>query len=524
MYVPTLDLRHSPTLGAFLADQSSFVRGLRGPFGSGKSTACCAAIGEIQWTQKPGADGVRRSRIACIRNTTPELKTTTIRTYLEWFRPEHCGPIRWSSPISQHIQLPATAAGPGLDSEVWFIALDRPGDVRKLLSMELTAAWVNEAREVPWPIIDALRGRINRYPRREQGGATRACMILDTNPPDQDSWWYRVFESERHTGKYTWRQYVQPPAVFELRRRSDNLFEAEAAAPSGTIYVYDEREVHRAANKYWGVNPETENLPFVAPGYYEQQLAGKGLDAIQAYLQNQYVYVKEGRPVVPEYQDHLMAVRNLDVMNDRPLVIGLDFGLTPAAAIMQRHPLGAWMVHSEVVSFDMGLERFCDILLQHLGERFPRHQVGDCQVWGDPAGEQRDQIYEATAFSFLRTRGLNARPAPTNDSRTRRDALAAPMNRFIDGRPGFLVNSDCHYLRKGLSGAYRFRRLAVAGHSEKFSEKPDKNEFSHICEAAGYAVLAAGEYRAMVAPERRWANTGPAQAHTADFHFDPTHV
>ncbi len=38
-----------------------------------------------------------------------------------------------------------------MDLEVLLVALDRPRDIAKLLSMELTGAWVNEAREVPKP-------------------------------------------------------------------------------------------------------------------------------------------------------------------------------------------------------------------------------------------------------------------------------------------------------------------------------------------------------------------------------------
>ena len=36
-----------------------------------------------------------------------------------------------------------------LDLEVIFLALDRPEDVKKLLSLELTGIWINEAREIP---------------------------------------------------------------------------------------------------------------------------------------------------------------------------------------------------------------------------------------------------------------------------------------------------------------------------------------------------------------------------------------
>jgi hypothetical protein len=39
---------------------------------------------------------------------------------------------------------------------VLFMALDREDDASKLLSLELSFAWINEAREVPKGIVDAF--------------------------------------------------------------------------------------------------------------------------------------------------------------------------------------------------------------------------------------------------------------------------------------------------------------------------------------------------------------------------------
>lgn len=66
---------------------TAFFRGLMGPFGSGKSTVCVMEILKRAKAQKPGPDGIRRSRWAVIRNTYPELKTTTIKTWHQWVPP-----------------------------------------------------------------------------------------------------------------------------------------------------------------------------------------------------------------------------------------------------------------------------------------------------------------------------------------------------------------------------------------------------------------------------------------------------
>ena len=66
-----------PTPAQFHAS-NAFVRGLVGPIGSGKSVACCMEVIRRGLEQAPGPDGVRRTRWAFIRQTYPELKSTTI--------------------------------------------------------------------------------------------------------------------------------------------------------------------------------------------------------------------------------------------------------------------------------------------------------------------------------------------------------------------------------------------------------------------------------------------------------------
>ncbi|MCK4816819.1 TerL, partial [bacterium] len=127
-----------------------FVRGIMGPVGSGKSVACCIELVSRAMQQEPGFDGVRRFRAAAIRNSYPELKTTTIKTWQDWFPDSICS-MNWGSPITGTIRCAAPPTekfpqGTMLEFEIWFLALDRPKDVKKLLSMELTMAWINEAR------------------------------------------------------------------------------------------------------------------------------------------------------------------------------------------------------------------------------------------------------------------------------------------------------------------------------------------------------------------------------------------
>jgi hypothetical protein len=51
-------------------------------------------------------------------------------------------------------------------------------------------------------------------------------------------------------------------------------------------------------------------------------------------------------------------------------------------------------------------------------------------------------------------------------------------------------------LRKGLQGGFHYRRMHIAG-TERYTDEPDKNEFSHVVESAEYALLGGGERATM---------------------------
>ena len=494
-----LDFSSAPTIARFFKSDA-FVRGLMGPVGSGKSYACCAEIFRRAVQQRPSPrDGVKYSRWAIVRNTHPMLRTTTLKTWLELL-PEHVwGPVKYSPPITHHITLPPRDGAAGIDMEVLFLALDDPKDVRKLLSLELTGAWVNEARELPKAVVDGLTHRVGRYPTKADGGPSWRGVIMDSNPMDDDHWYYRLAEKDRPTGRFAWDFFRQPGGVLEVP-----LEELPEEMPEAQGYIHQ-------AGRWWQTNPKAENLRNLPTGYYDQLLGGKNLDWIQCYARGEYTFVQEGRPVWPEFNDQMMAA-DLEPEPNVPVHIGLDFGLTPAAVFAQKLPDGRWHVLHELVSFDMGLERFCSMLKSDIEARFPRMEM---LVWGDPAGSQRDQIFETTAFDHLKTHGILARPTATNEFRTRREALAIPMGRLIDGKPGFMIDRRCLKLRKSLGGGYHFKRLAIGAGQERFRDVPDKNEHSHVGDAAGYCLLGS-EHKMMT---KRPTPTGgrPTQAKVLDF-------
>ena len=476
------NFKQSPTVYKFLQD-NSFVRGIVGPVGSGKSYACAAEIFLRAVKQKPSPkDGIKYSRFVIVRNSYPELRTTTIKTWQEIFPENVWGNMRWSPPISHHIKLPSRGDAAGIDCEVIFLALDQPKDVRKLLSLELTGAWVNEARELPKQVIDGLTHRVGRYPSKADGGPSWRGVWMDTNPMEDDHWWYQLSKKERlPTGKFAWKFFEQPSGIIQTKMK--DLPEM----PEANGYIF-------SAGTWWKENEKAENINNLPSGYYSQILAGKTRDWISCYAEGKYTFVQDGKAVWHEDEDTTMAVDDLEVADNIPIVIGIDFGLTPAAVFAQRQPSGAWHVLSELVTFEMGLERFGRLLKTEMEIRYPKHSF---TIWGDPAGTARDQIYEVTAFEHLKTLGIMARPTATNDFKSRREAVAGPMTRLIDKKPGFLIDTKCNKTRKSLAGGYHFKRMQVSG-QERYRDVPNKNQHSHVGDALGYCMLGGGEHRRLI--------------------------
>lgn len=445
-----LEVRYTPpgaVAEAFFLSQA-FVSGIMGPIGSGKTTACIVKLLQLATKQPRDANGKRRSRFAIIRNTYPELRTTTMKSWNEVV-PQHVGEWQGEGPPTHRI-----STSDGVECEVLFLALDRPEDIRKLLSLELTAAWINEAREVPKAILDGLTGRVGRFPPVRDGGCIEPQILLDTNAPDTDHWWYRLAEEERPQGYAFFRQ------------------------PGG-------RDV------------AAENVPNLPPSYYERAVAGKTEDWIKVYIDAQYGYVRDGKPVYPEFLDSL-HVRAFEVSSGHPIRVGLDFGLTPAAVIGLRDSRGRWRIRSEVVTEDMGATTFADELGRHLRERYEGHPIE--AITGDPAGDQRAQTDETTVYDVLKAKKIFAKPAPTNDFVIRRDAVGNLLSRLVDGEPAMLIHPDCAVLRRAMTGGYCLRRLQLVGR-EMYRDVPDKNAFSHVAEAVQYLVLGGGEGRAVIRPD-----------------------
>ena len=434
----------STTMNKF-HNSDKFVRALMGPIGSGKSVACCIEMLRISFLQNPNKEGIRKSRWVVVRNTYRELVDTTIQTFFDWW-PESQGTYLKKDmkfTINKLLDDGTTAR-----IEFIFRALDKPDDIKKLLSLEVTGGWLNEAREIPKAIMDMLIGRLGRYPNKRDGGATRHCLIMDTNPPDSDSWWYKLFENDMPHNHAIFKQ------------------------PSGT-------------------SQEAENIENLPDLYYENMQAGKDKEWINVYVHGQYGFVQDGKPVFPEYKDdvHHMDEDYIPLQN-KTIYIGIDFGLTPAAVFGQQTASGRWIIFDELVTEDMGAKTFARLLNKHINEFY---QGCDFEIYADPAGDQRAQTDEVTPFQILQSEGISAWPTYTNDPIMRREAVAVTLTRMdFSGNTGFVISSKPIMIRKAMAGGYKYKRVAVTG-AERYMDKPDKGRYSHVADALQYLMIGAGE-------------------------------
>jgi hypothetical protein len=405
---------------------------------SGKSTACCFEIIRRAAMQAPNSRGIRKTRAVVVRETARQLQDTTIKTFLDWFPPGACGEfMRTTKTYFFKVG--------DVECEIMFRALDDADDVANLNSLEVTFAWFNECRDIHPDIVDAMSKRVGRYPSAKDGGPTWFGMWGDTNPPTMDTWWYYQME---HLDP---RDGVSP---------LDNGWEV-FKQPSGR-------------------SPFAENIENLPEGYYDT--TGRSEEYIRVYIDGEYGLSLAGTPVYKYFRpDYHMASSPLrPILNGvRPIVVGMDLGLTPAAVIGQQDPRGRALIFAEAVSFDMGIQRFIRTMLKPLlYERFPGAPV---LVVTDPAGMQRAQTDERSAVDIIKAEGLKVIPAKTNSLSARINAVDEYLMRQVDGDPAFLVDPRCTQLKAAMMGGYRYK--------PKGDGEIDKNKHSHVAEALQYLML-----------------------------------
>jgi hypothetical protein len=453
-----MQLTYKPpeSVKGFLTSEA-FISLIVGPVGSTKTTAAIMKIAYQASLMAPCRDGIRRSRAIWIRNTREQLRDTSIPDFLKWYPDGQAG-------VYEKTNYRFILKFDDVECEVLFRGLDDAQDVRRLLSLQASFAVIDEFREISKDIFEAVQGRLGRYPDGmmvphrpewgvdEKGNPIQGCVTDEgksnahiwgaTNPPDMDTFW---------------EQFLSDPP-----KNAEVFFQ-----PSG-------------------LSEQADWVHFLPSNYYENLAEGKSDEWVDVYIHAKFGKSLSGKPVFRAFNSDIHVSKSplqYIKLSTNPLIIGHDFGLTPACTVSQVDPRGRLLTYAELTSDGMGELRFVrEKLKPLLANRFPGMPV---IVIGDPAGQQRAQTDERSVFDILKQEGFRVIPAKTNSIAARINAVDAWLTRMADGDPACLLDPSCKTLIQALRGGYRYKVKTNGA----VDETPEKNHFSHLTDGFQYACL-----------------------------------
>jgi hypothetical protein len=273
--------------------------------------------------------------------------------------------------------------------------------------------------------------------RLRQSGAARYTIVCTANPPTPSHWFNQTFCSAT----------------------------PEDLAAMGADAIFQ---------------PAFENRANLPENYYEDLLRSMDPDMARRLVMGEIVVAWDGECVFPE------AIRGLHVIpgaieptKGQPLVLGFDWGLTPATLFTEVLPNGQWRWLSEVQSFNSGAEAHLERVREHLNT-FYKGKAYRC--WADPAGAQRNQTDAKTCFQLAAKLGFKMLPGK-QDWQSRKEAVKQRLSRLAGREPAVLISEEnCPIAAEGILGGYRYPR-SLGG---EIGVRPIKNHFSHLLDCAQY--------------------------------------
>lgn len=454
----TIDFTPPPTVARFMKSDA-FGRIIAGPVGSAKTTGCIFEVLRRCCEQEPGSDGFRYSRWAIVRQTLKQLRDTVLQDITQ----------TWLSAISDYRVSESKIYWRFGDvrAEILLLPLETPEDQRRLLSLQLTGAWISEGIEIPTDLISPLAGRLGRYPSGNLGVATWYGWICDTNMPSEGSDWHRLMTNDIPDLQV----FIQPGGMEPDAENLEYLLQSEETKKL-SVKIPAELEIRRKQGRK----------------YYERFIEMNSPSWCERYVHARFGPDPSGTAVFGStFKHNFHVVEDLEPVAAFPLIVGQDFGRDPCSIICQLDHKGRLLILEEVYAEDIGLELHVERNLRPALAK-ERYMGKSIAIIGDPAGIAKGNVFEENNFDALKRMGFAAFPAPTNDIDRRIRSVEAFLTRQVDGGPAFLIDGKrCPELVRALNGGYRFGFTR----SGQRKPKPDKDEYSHIADALQYACLAA---------------------------------
>ena len=475
---------------------NAFGRLIAGPVGSGKTTGAIVDLTKRMKQQMPAfidpirPDNPRRfTRYAIIRQTLKQLKDTILKDVLS----------RYALIADWRVSESTLYFREGdIHSEWLFVPLDEPEDKKRLLSTNLTAAFVNECIEIDIDLMSDIAGRCGRYPNEDLGVPTWKGIICDTNMPVEQSPWAKFIKRGLVGEVPEWQVYKQPGGrhpdaenLEHLEQTPDTIILSElpgVISPANPQYE-EYKRASASLRSTSHIKTDLEIRREQGRKYYARLVATGTVDYIRRYVDAEFGKDPSGSAVYGEsfvYDFHVH--RNIELVDDRMLIIGQDFGRNPAAVITQLTNRGVLLVLAEIASYSIGLH-------QHIEERLkpllatPRFAGRRFIIVGDPAGVARSSLFEINEFNLLAHLGLPAIPAASNDVDTRIRSVETMFLRQVGGSAAIQIDeSACPVLVEGLHGGYRYPKNKL----DIDKQNPEKDTpWSHIQDALQYATMTA---------------------------------
>lgn len=451
-----------PTVAAFMKS-AAFGRLIAGPVGSGKTTGCIFELFRKCLEQAPAADGYRYTRFAIVRQTLRQLIDTVLKDIMSWLS----GVARFK--VQDKVVIVEFA---DVRSEWLLLPLEDAEDQRRLLSMQLTGAWMSECIEMDVNLVAGIAGRCGRYPSGARGSPTWFGIIADTNMPTEGSDWHKFMDIDQPPD---WDIFIQPGGLEEY---AENLAWLTQTAETMKLDVDDPVRLAQGRK------------------YYERLARSNNPDWIRRYVHAQFGNDPSGTAVFREsFKSSFHVADGLLANRFSPLIIGQDFGRDPCSAITQMDARGRLLVLEEVIAEDIGLQGHLEQNLRPVLMK-PEYMGLPIIIIGDPAGMAKSSHYEETSFDLLKRMGFKALPAPTNDLDPRLRAIEAWLLKQHDGKGAMLIDRlKCPTIIRGLAGGYRYEKTRNGTRKPL----PAKNQYSHPIDALQYACLVAhGQMNAVI--------------------------
>ena len=424
-----------PTMEKF-HNSGAQIRCVIGPVGSGKTTGAtwevCHYLPMFLFKQY----GIRRTRWAVIRNTSIELRDTTLKTIQEWFP--------WGTYKKQAMEFIIYYPDQDITVELYLRACDNEKHVRQFKSFEITGYWIDESIEVTDGVKKMIKNRIGRYPRR----SPVRFGIETSNPPDVEHSTYSQFAWD-----------TPPPGP----------------VPQGTPL--------KNHIGFW--QPPRENEANLRVGYYDDMINdyADDKDWIEMYVNGYPGQLVRGRLVYQNFNREAHIAEKSLQWDGQPMCRGWDHsGNTPACVVVCPITSGRLHVFKEFHTVKENIVDFANRVIEECNTAFPGAHYTD---YGDPAGSNKFSTREG---SFTSNTALMASECGLNVIHGEQtfSVRVNVVDQALLRRDGMLIDPECTRLINSFLGGYHYPELR--GMPGVFKKDPEKNKYSHVSESLQYVL------------------------------------